>query len=122
MTLRSIEIMPQSAYDSPSRVSSTDANFQVVLADGVAQTVTVSTLARYARLTGSKDFFAAFGSTVGGSTQLTAVIPSSTVSAGNYTEHFAGAKGENWKFLGECTNLSIIASSAMTVGVQLWKE
>ena len=124
MTLKNIEVMPFNAYNSPTRISSTDANTQIVLADGTAQAITLSTAARYFRLTGNKDFFAAFGTTSGGSTQVAAAIPSTTTvsTVGNFTEHFPGNKAEHWKSGSDLTYMSIIASSAMTIGLQQWKD
>ncbi len=123
MTLRNIELI-KDAYNAAVRVTSTDGNTQIVLADGSAQAIPLSTAARYFRLTGNKDFFAAFGTTAGGSTQVAAAIPSTTTQStvGNFTEHFPGNKAEHWKFGTDLTYVSVIASSAMLVGLQQWKD
>jgi hypothetical protein len=117
MTLRSLEVLPFNV-NWPTRVPSTDACYQSVLADGVAETMLVPAGARFVRLAGTKDFYAAFGST-----GVSATIASSDASAGNGTELLTYAKGEHWRFLGsEVAAISVISSSAQTVTAEFFRE
>src|SRR5882757_10783936 len=105
MTLRSLEVLPFNV-NWPTRVPSTDACYQTVLADGVAESVLVPAGARFVKLAGTKDFYVAYGSTA-----LAATIASTDASVGNGTELLTYSKGEHWRFLGSnVAAVSVISS------------
>jgi hypothetical protein len=117
MTLRSLEVLPFNV-GWPTRVPSTDACYQKVLADAVAETVLVPVGARFVKLAGTKDFYAAYGST-----SVAATIASTDSSAGNGVELLTYSKGEHWRFLGgDVAAISVISSSAQTVTAEFFKD
>lgn len=122
MTLKSLEVLPIKPIDGVTRVPSTDANYQLVLADAVAETFIVPAYARYVKLVGTKDFYAAYGSTA-----VTATIASTDADAGNGTELLPYSKGEHWRYLDQTNStstgargISVISSSAQTVTATYW--
>lgn len=122
MTLRSLEVIAVQPYGGMTRVPSTDANYQLVLADAVAETFIVPVGANYVRLTGTKDFYAAYGSTA-----VTATIASTDADVGNGTELLTNSKGEHWRVLERTSStstagrgISVISSSAQIVAAQFW--
>ncbi len=117
MTLRSLEVLPFNV-GWPTRVPSTDACFQTLLADGVAETVLVPAGARFVKLAGTKDFYSAYGSTA-----VAATLASTDATVGNGTELLPYSKGEHWRFLGSTiAAVSVISSSAQTVTAEFFKE
>jgi hypothetical protein len=124
--MRNIEVLPTRMYDGATRVSSTDMNHPVVLGDASAEVILVPDGAALVKLTGSKDMYAAFGSTA-----VTAVIPSTDHDAatGLPTEFLPYSKGEHWRWLSRTNSsstaargISVISSSAQVVVAQFWKE
>lgn len=127
MTLKTLEVLPTRPYDGATRTPSTDSNYQLVLADGVAETVLVPVGAKLVKITGSKDMWAAYSGT---STGAVAVIASTDADVGNGTELLPYSKGEHWRLLDKTSStstsaarsISVIQSSAGIANLQFWLD